>query len=1030
MADKYNSWQELISDRDPVTGDLVNQEGRDWYIKERPGDAAGGYLTHMAIHGGGMEAPPEQLADYASTGAPFYTLAAIKARNNAELHITSTRYDEPRALAHAANAGRIVSWHGHADRTPGKAVTYVGGLDSELGTLIERRLAAAGFLCEPPPAGLDGYSPDNICNKNRIGKGVQLEMSRTLRQSFFRDGDISVPAIQKPENRTTAFYRYVEAVKAGIRDLSGGSTGDVRFDLDGTPEPVLGDTGVVLDQTRVHQQHDFEEQTQTIYATQVIANGVKLADETAPPPTGVRDSRGDLALNRVSLAGEKTGVMYVRAFDHGGGLGVEREGDTTYLWLAYDAEMQPIGTNAHGRKLIRLPFKDGDIVDVGRPGLDVYDPIPNATSITPGLDLVHGRMGIAYNTGSGPTRYEVHDLKQFRARNFDEPLYEFVRPSYPGLQSWCLYGNYVYQVHGSAYSESNPRPPDGQGDAYWTVIDIRTGRVVERKFFTRQLDMQFRELESVNVWQTAAGPRLVYGWAASDTPPRLMVLYAIAAQISTRVVIDAYVVDDPLSGVQISVEVQDPDTVQSWIVERLVGGLTQVIAAGEGSPGGGRDFFDAGPPSCVPIRYRMTVQRLDGTVESATTPEITYVPPGGCGSPEVVGEETGTLGCVGRYTAVIHWRGGAQEYESSSTSALTKVSWGRTANDTSEASVTLVQTALDPACCRALFDAHPWVHELTLYRDSELVWQGPIIRTTRARPSGLITIDAQDVTAWFEKVVNTFRVTYTKTKPDARGRKKASVAYLAWNHLRLNLVESTLSKPPDWCGIMPYVVRRESKNVITWEKDGSSNKTVWTAYLSTLIEELVKRGLAYTTVGRRLILRELPDFDSQPQARFAADDFAGDIEIIRDGASAATYCFATSQQTQDVSKGRTLGYGKTGTAYGRLDRLVEVAGDEDGKVADATLRALAKVGIWGRGQVPLTVSLPQGSTLTPTAPVTINQLVPLERFDLLVDDCTPVEAAFALGDLSVTWEEGQGEKVACSFIPLSDVEGELGGGDE
>ncbi|MFH8793598.1 poly-gamma-glutamate hydrolase family protein [Streptomyces sp. NPDC017941] len=216
MADKYTDWNELVTDRDPDTGELVNVEGRDWYIKLRP--ASGVYLLHLAIHGGAIEAPPEQLAEHAAGDRPFYTFAGTRSSGNASLHITSTRFDEPQAVDLARRATRIVSWHGSAGRAD-EAVTYIGGLDSELGSLIRARLTEAGFRCEDPPGDLGGMSPRNICNTGLRSRGVQLEISRAQRRQFFTP-DLQRSTIQDPANRTAAFYAYVEAVNRGVADLA------------------------------------------------------------------------------------------------------------------------------------------------------------------------------------------------------------------------------------------------------------------------------------------------------------------------------------------------------------------------------------------------------------------------------------------------------------------------------------------------------------------------------------------------------------------------------------------------------------------------------------------------------------------------------------------------------------------------------------------------------------------------------------------------------------------------------------------
>lgn len=1019
MADKYANWAALVADTNP-DGSPVNVEGRDYIIQVRPG--SGTYLLHLAIHGGSIEPPPQQLADYAShLKYPFYTFAGIKPSGNADLHITSTHFDEPQALAQATAADRIVSWHGHADRTAGVAVTYVGGLDTELGGAIQARLIAAGFNCQPPPSDLSGTEPANITNRSLRGAGVQIEMSRTQREAFFAGGNLARSAIENPVNRTAAFYRYVGAVNQGIADVLGEpDPGDMRFNLTAPATAVMPPTQ--LDQPRVHQQTAFEEKTGQLFVTQVIANGVTLPGESGPPPTGMRDSRGDLAISRVSLDGVLTGAMYVRSFDHGSGLGVEYADDAVYLWIAYDAIQQPIGTNAHGRRIARLPFQNGAVIDPTSPSIQDYNPIPGASSITPGLDAAHGHMAIAYSTGSG-TRYRIYDLAQFRAHDFTAPLAEFARPSYPDFQSWQIFDGYVYQLHGTAYGADNPPPPAGDGNVWFTVIDASNGTVVQRVHDVHAPSLSYREPESLTFRNLPDGPQLVFGFATSETSPRLMNLYSISALVQAGVTITAEAVTEPDPGVQLTVSLADATGIGTWAIYRVVQGTEQLLFNGTGNTlGDGSVWMDTAPPGCIPLTYRVEIQRTNGQADEDTSNSVTYVPPGGCSQGgQAVGEQDNTLGCAETYSAVIHWRGGAQPYPAASMERLTEVSWGRTINDISEGSVTVLKGNISPDCCVALGKAEPWVHELSIYRDADLVWQGPIISTTARRES--ITINAVDVFAWFDKLVNTWRVTYTAATADAAGRKAAPITYVAWNHIRLNLTDSTLSVPSDYPGIMDYIVRRDTGlPTIKVEKDGSTDTAIWTEYLGNMLREWAKRGLTWTTIGRRLLLRGKPTTNTRAMGRLTLDDFAGEVEVIKDGTNAATYGFATTQDTQDISDGKSLGTGRTGTAYGRLDILVKI--DEE-KVTDNDLRGAAHDAIAGRSPVPLTISIPDGSTLTTTAPVRMEQLVPGERFDVLADAyCTPIVQGFMLSDLDVSWQQGA-EKVAISLVPLADVDEEL-----
>jgi hypothetical protein len=802
---------------------------------------------------------------------------------------------------------------------------------------------------------------------------------------------------------------------------------DILFNLSATAAPVM--TGVVLNQTRVHQQADYDEANNLLYVTQVIANGVTLPGESGPPATGVRDSRGDLAINRVNVAtGAVTGVMYVRSFDHGSGIGVEVEAGVTYIWIAYDAVMQPIGTNAHGRRIARLPFQDGAVIDPTSPTISDYNPVPGSTSITPGLDIPNGQFAVAYNTGSG-TRYRIFDLVQFKAKNFTAPLADYARPSYPDFQSWQIFNGYIYQFHGSAYGDDNPPPPSGNGNVFFTVVDSASGAVVQRVHDLHALALDYREPESVAFWNLGTGPELVFGFASGPNGGRLMNLYAISASVTPGITLSALSVSEPDPGVQLTVSLADATDIQSWTISRIVSGTEQLLFSGTGDTlPDGSVWLDTAPPGCIPLTYVVVVHRNTGATEQDTSNSVTYVPPGGCAQGgQAVGEQTTSLGCAETYSAVIHWRGGALPYPSASMERLTQVAWSRTINDISDAKITVLKGNISPECCVAIGKAEPWVHELSVYRDTELVWQGPIISTVARRES--IEINARDVISWLDKLVNTYDISYTEAVADAQGRRRAPITYIAWNHLRLNMEESSLSVPPDYAGIMDYVVRRDAGlPTIKVEKDGSTNTAAWAEYLGNIWREWAKRGLTWTTIGRRILLRGKPTNSTRALARLTLDDFAGEIEVIKDGTTAATYGFASTQKADNPSQdgdgdpAKVLGTGRTGTAYGRLDVLVNV--DEE-KVTDADLRAAAKDAIAGRYPVPLTITIPDGSTLTTTAPVQMSQLVPGERFDVLADAfCTPVVQGFMLSDLDVSWQNGS-EKVAISLVPLAEVDEEL-----
>ncbi|MEW1922273.1 poly-gamma-glutamate hydrolase family protein [Streptomyces sp. NPDC088360] len=185
--------------------------GIDYDIKNRYG--TGTYLLHAAIHGGGIEPPTSQLADYCSGGGAWYSFEALNDLTAPGLLLPQTAFDEPFCVVNTGNSSRTVVWHGTADQREAEQVTYVSGADDVLASLIIQELNAAGFTTDRAPVGFGGDDPQNICNRNRLRAGVQLDLSLTLRKSLYAEGDLSTAATALPENRLPAFYAYGDAIR-------------------------------------------------------------------------------------------------------------------------------------------------------------------------------------------------------------------------------------------------------------------------------------------------------------------------------------------------------------------------------------------------------------------------------------------------------------------------------------------------------------------------------------------------------------------------------------------------------------------------------------------------------------------------------------------------------------------------------------------------------------------------------------------------------------------------------------------------
>ncbi|MEV6309998.1 poly-gamma-glutamate hydrolase family protein [Streptomyces sp. NPDC051840] len=182
-----------------------NALGIDYDIKNRYG--AGVYLLHAAVHGGAIEPGTSALAEYASAGGAWYSFEGLNALTAANLALPVTGFDEPFGVVNTANSTRTVLWRGSPDLRESEQITYVGGADTVLASLIVQELTGAGFATEQAPVSYLGDDPGNLCNRNKSRAGVQLHLSLSLRRSFFTGGDLSAGDPLPP------FLAYGDAVR-------------------------------------------------------------------------------------------------------------------------------------------------------------------------------------------------------------------------------------------------------------------------------------------------------------------------------------------------------------------------------------------------------------------------------------------------------------------------------------------------------------------------------------------------------------------------------------------------------------------------------------------------------------------------------------------------------------------------------------------------------------------------------------------------------------------------------------------------
>lgn len=162
--DKYQNFEELSR----------NESDFGVEVCDRSSD-----VTIIAPHGGRIEPNSSEIAALiAGDTYNLFCFNGLKADRNHELHITSHRFDHPRALELVGRSGHVIAVHGCTVNRP---VAYLGGLDTLLIDRISRELSRARIDNERCPPRFRGTHRDNICNRSRFGRGVQLELSRGIR---------------------------------------------------------------------------------------------------------------------------------------------------------------------------------------------------------------------------------------------------------------------------------------------------------------------------------------------------------------------------------------------------------------------------------------------------------------------------------------------------------------------------------------------------------------------------------------------------------------------------------------------------------------------------------------------------------------------------------------------------------------------------------------------------------------------------------------------------------------------------------
>jgi len=358
---------------------------------------------------------------------------------------------------------------------------------------------------------------------------------------------------------------------------------------------------------------------------------------------------------------------------------------------------------------------------------------------------------------------------------------------------------------------------------------------------------------------------------------------------------------------------------------------------------------------------------------------------------------------------------------------ITQIVWTRRLRNFSEAVITLDFNQASPECCR-LFDIvanSVRVAQLRIWRDDVQVWEGEVMQAIETTGSTVKEINARDIFQRLEDTVNDFSLDYVNMP----------VTQIAYDIIERNLLDVPFSNPLDDTLILPQIVVEtvtDPDDTINY-RPGPKVATVG-ELLRTLGQSY---GLDFTVINRSLRLQRRRTTQDQTYARLNTQHLIGEAEARSNGNEAATRGWATTQKEDDTEPrgtetneywpGITQNFGVTGTRYGRIDVLNRV---QDNNADESDVLSSAKRAVWGRNPPPSEILLPTTAQLSPSAPLTMPELVPGLRFDFFAEEglCRPIRQGMRLLGVEVTWTPSganteEGEEVAVELSTLSDVTG-------
>lgn len=358
------------------------------------------------------------------------------------------------------------------------------------------------------------------------------------------------------------------------------------------------------------------------------------------------------------------------------------------------------------------------------------------------------------------------------------------------------------------------------------------------------------------------------------------------------------------------------------------------------------------------------------------------------------------LGCPAEhYTVKIHHVGGAEPAFARIRTGVAEVTWSRDLDAVSEARVVIARQVIDAGCDRQLRRVRPWAHELTLYRagDSQPVWCGPITVTERTRTT--YTITARDLGAWLE----------VRTNPESYNWSDLELTEMARRLVRMGLTGRGNPDPNFW----PHA-RFDPTPELTTDRE---QRRTYAVAIRDELDALCDQGMDYTVTRRRLWCHQEANRATAAQGRLTHNDIVDELSLVVDGEQTATR-WIVEGESADGDRVRAIEGGEA-PYYGLVERSTRAQLAQ----TQGACRMVAQARLRYSRNPPAMVIVPDGATLHPRAPITIDQLIPGTRWDIsLVDYIDDTTTPSKLTQVSVTAEPSKREQIAVSFVPIGSEE--------